>query len=241
MAFIDEYTFKAHVCPAVLISALPGIAVVFLLPELDWKTVGLPPTIMFALASAAAAFSRDQGKRREPQLFEEWGGKPTTVMLRYRSGTFPERQLAHLHKFLAKMTHNATPTAKREETDPAAADIVYESLTRYLREETRDKKAFPFVFRELTHYGFMRNLWGLRRTAIIFAAGTLVATSAWLVISSPLALSIRCLAPLLNVLAIVFWGLWPDKTAVRHAAEAYARAILTAGLKIAESDTSESE
>jgi len=236
VAFFDEYTLKAQICPVVLIAALPSIAFAFLFHDLDWKTAVVPPTALFALALAAAAFSRDQGKRRESQLYQEWGGKPTTIMLRYRSATFPERQLSHPHKFLARATQNTIPTAKREEADPAAADLVYESLTRYLREGTRDKKAYPFVFRELTHFGFMRNLWSLRGTAILFAVGSLVATGGWLVFSAPLAWNIRLVAPALNVLAILLWTWWPDKTAVRHSAEAYATALLTAGFKLAEAE-----
>jgi hypothetical protein len=236
VAGIDEYTLKALICPVVLISALPGIALAFLFPEMDWKTAAVPPTALIALALAAAAFSRDQGNRRELQLFEVWGGKPTTVMLRYSSKTFPERQLVHLHRFLAKATHNTIPTAKREEADPAAADVVYESFTRHLREATRDKKQYPFVFRELTHYGFLRNLWGLRATAVMFAIMSLVITAAWMALSGPWVWSIRCAAPALNGLAITLWAWWPDRTAVRHAAEAYAKALLTAGLKMAETE-----
>jgi membrane protein implicated in regulation of membrane protease activity len=236
VAGIDEYTLKARICPVLLIAALPGIALAFLFPEMDWKTVTVPPTALVALALAAAAFSRDQGKRREPQLFESWGGMPTTVMLRYRSKTFPERQLAHLHKFLAKVTHNTIPTAKREEADPAGADVVYESLTRYLREATRDKKQYPFVFRELTHYGFLRNLWGLRGTGIVFAIVALIVTGVWLAFSGPWAWNIPCLAPAVNVLAIILWAWWPDRTAVRHGAESYASALLTAGFKLAEAE-----
>lgn len=236
MALIDEYTLKAQIAPVVLIATLPGIALTFLFPELDWKTAVVPPTALVALSLAAAAFSRERGKRRETGLHAEWGGKPTTVMLRYRSKTFPERQLANLHRFLAKATCNTIPTAKREDADQAAADVVYESLTRHLREGTRDKKAYPFVFRELTHYGFMRNLWGLRGTAILFAVVTLAVTTVWLLLSSPWVWDIRCVAPALNIVAIFLWGWWPDKLAVRHAAEAYANAILAAGLKMAEAE-----
>ena len=239
MALFDEYTLKAQICPVVLIAALPGLALAFMFPEMDWKTAVVPPTAVLALALAAAAFGRDQGKRREPRLFEEWGGRPTTVMLRFRSGIFPEKQLAHLHRFLAKATHNTIPTDKREDTDPAAADVVYESHTRHLREGTRDKKAYPFVFRELTHFGFMRNLWGMRPTGIVFAVVSLLASIAWLLFFGGPALDIRCLAPVLNVVAILLWSWWPDKTTVRHAAESYARAVLTAGLKMAEAEPEE--
>jgi hypothetical protein len=239
VAILDEYTLKAQIAPVVLVAALPAVAVAFLFPEMNWKTAVIPPTALTALALAAAAFSRDRGKRREGALYEEWGGKPTTVMLRFRSLTFPERQLAHLHRFLAKATRNTIPTAKREEADPAAADVVYESHTRHLREGTRDKKAYPFVFRELTHYGFLRNLWGMRGTAIALAAVSLVVTAGWVAFSGPWAWDVRWIAPVIDVLAIVLWACWPDKVAVRHAAEAYAKALLTAGFKMAEAEAAE--
>lgn len=239
MASIDVYNIKAQPSPIILIGVLPAISVAFLFPEMSWKTAAVPSTVMVALTLVAAAFSRDQGKRREPKLHQHWGGKPTTVMLRYRSKTFPEKQLSNLHRFLAKITHNTIPAAKREESDPADADVVYESLTRYLRDSTRDKKAYPFVFRELVHYGFLRNLWGLRSTAITFAILTLIGTCAWLKFSGPLTLDIRGVAPALNVVAIIIWLCWPDRTAVRHAAESYATSLIGAGFKMAEADVIE--
>ena len=45
--------------------------------------------------------------------------------------------------------------------------------------------------------------------------------------------AVSTLAPALNVVAIILWAWWPDRTAVRHAAESYAKALLTAGLKMA--------
>jgi hypothetical protein len=233
VTLFDEYTLKARICPVVLIVALPGLALAFLFPELEWKTAVVPPTAVLALTLVAAAFGRDQGKRREPSLYENWGGKPTTVLFRYRTGAYPERQLAHLHKFLAGVTHNTPPTAKREDADPAAADVVYEALTAYLRDHTRDKQAYPFVFRELTHYGFLRNLWGLRATGIVFAVLSLIVTMTWLAVRGPWAWDVRTLAPGLNLLAIGLWCCWPDTTSVRHAAESYAKALLAAGYKMA--------
>jgi hypothetical protein len=103
----------------------------------------------------------------------------------------------------------------------------------YLRDHTRDKQAYPFVFRELTHYGFLRNLWGLRATGIVFAVLSLVVTATWLAVRGPWAWDVRTLAPGLNLLAIGLWSWWPDTTSVRHAAESYAKALLTAGYKMA--------
>jgi hypothetical protein len=42
--------------------------------------------------------------------------------------------------------------------------------------------------------------------------------------------------PAHNVLAIILWAWWPDRTAVGHVGEAYAKALLTAGLKMAEAE-----
>jgi hypothetical protein len=233
VAVIDEYTLKAQVAPLILVAALPAVGAGFLFPEMNWKTFAIPPAVLTVLALAAAAFSRDRGKRREKALFREWGGKPTTVMLRYRTGALPQKQLAHLHDFLASKTANTIPTAKREETDPDSADVVYESHATYLRENTRDKKAYPFVFRELTHYGFLRNLWGLRGTAFLLSLAALGASSAWLLLSGPVTWDARWVSPVLDGVAVLMWLLWPDKVALQNAAESYAKALINAGLKMA--------
>ena len=69
------------------------------------------------------------------------------------------------------------PTADDEVNDPDAADRIYASAVSLLLEKTRDKKAFPLVYKELVSYGFRRNLWGLKAGGILFAIIGLVASA----------------------------------------------------------------
>ena len=56
------------------------------------------------------------------------------------------------------------------------ADEIYDAATRLLVGKTRDRKAYPFVYRDNVNYGFCRNLYGLRSLGIIVALLGLVAS-----------------------------------------------------------------
>jgi hypothetical protein len=61
----------------------------------------------------------------------------------------------------------AAPTAEQEADDQAAADTFYEACGTWLRANTRDAKKFPLLFGENVGYGFRRNLFGLKWTALV--------------------------------------------------------------------------
>jgi len=160
---LDRYNLKARVAPA-LLAMFPALALgfVFLHPNFT-MTRGL--AVIFLSCGGAlllAQVGRDLGKRKEPQLFAEWGGAPTTHLLRHRDAANPilvetyHRQLRQLFPALE------LPTAEEEIQDPGQADLIYDTAVRRLREKTRDRSRFPLVFEENCNYGFRRNLWGMR-------------------------------------------------------------------------------
>ena len=110
---------------------------------------------------------RDKGKIKEPRLYEMWGGKPTTVLLRHRDSPLDPTVLALLHGALARVTGVEAPSKRKEAGSPDDADKVYEEYVRYLRDSTRDTAKFPRIFEELVNYGFRRNLWGLKPIGIV--------------------------------------------------------------------------
>jgi hypothetical protein len=79
-----------------------------------------------------------------------------------------------------QLPHLALPTAEEERADPEGADRAYESVTAWLRTQTRDTKTFSILFRENISYGFRRNLWGLKPLGVTIALLAASASTAFM-------------------------------------------------------------
>src|ERR1700728_226876 len=100
---LDTYARRARLQPA-LLTALPiALAVFAWFPPdlLKWAT--LSSFLTYAGGTALLAqVARDQGKRKQPELYRRWGGKPTTRGLRHRE-TVNHFLLARRHSQLQKL------------------------------------------------------------------------------------------------------------------------------------------
>jgi len=169
---LDRYTMLARLQPALLV-ALP---LAFL--TLAWLPGGiLDQGLLWGLIIAGggtaflAQLGRDLGRRKEPELFKEWGGAPTTRKLRHRDPENNKDVLARRHSKLQELLPNQhIPTEEEELANPEAADKAYEAAVAFLLEQTRDRKKFSLVFEENINYGFRRNLCGMKSIGITTAA-----------------------------------------------------------------------
>lgn len=167
----DEYALAARVRPA-LLATLPIVLFVYLaFPELYTIVAGaLSALVVFGLVTAMAHATRSRGRILEPKLFASWGGKPTTMLLRYADSTLEAQTKERYFRFLEQNIGGwSAPTPEAESDDPAAADQVYDSAARWLLEYTRDKKHFNLLFQENVSYGFRRNCLGIRPVALLLA------------------------------------------------------------------------
>jgi hypothetical protein len=165
---IDAYTLRARLVPAV-IAAAPALAAIALL--ISWNKIALSNMIaigaLFALLFALADFARREGKRIEPLLYREMGGKPSTMMMRYADNTFDGAAKEGYRNFLAGNVKSSAPTEAEEKAKPQQADAFYERCGDWLRENTRDTRKFSILFNELVTYGFRRNLLGVKWPALL--------------------------------------------------------------------------
>ena len=166
--YLDPYTLRARLSPA-LIAAAPVFVAVALL--ISWNKFSFSNSIatagLLALLFALADFARQRGRAIEPQLFSDMGGKPTVTMLRHTDRiTFDMASRARYRAFLGERIGEKPPTEADELADPAAADAFYDRCGAWLRENTRDTKKFNLLFNENITYGYRRNLLGLRRPAL---------------------------------------------------------------------------
>lgn len=184
----------------------------------------------FGLASLVAQLGRDRGQRKEKELFERWGGKPSTVLLRHSTGAINRHTLARYHRRLAELLPDLRLPSEAEETaEPAPCDEVYEACGDYLRAQTRDSTRFRVLFQELINYGFRRNLWGMKPVGIVLSLAGVGITGGLLAIRTgagkwpEAALALACT---INLAMLLCWIAVIRPAWVKFTADKYARQLL---------------
>ena len=177
----DEYRRRARLQPVLLVLLPPCFVVGMLMAE-ALGTWGILTRLGAAAAASIATgvgltrlleqLGRDQGKAKEPALWANWGGAPTTQILRHRDGNlcYPALRARYHRKLQQLVPDLRLPSASDEAACPAAADQIYDAYVRYLIAQTRDREKFPLVLEENINYGFRRNLWGMRSAGIVLSA-----------------------------------------------------------------------
>src|SRR5258708_4208741 len=225
----DAYTRRARLQPALLAILPIGIAVLVWFPNslTEW---GVFASVLTSAGGMAllARIARIRGKRIEPSLFEGWGGKPTTVALRHRD-TKNSVLLARRHAQLQQIaTGIRLPTAAEERADPATADATYDACVAVLIERTRDRKRFRLLFDENCHYGFWRNLLGLRPFGILSSLVGTIAIAV-LIYRHSFAVEFKPLVAFsIDLLFLMGWLFLVGDAAVRMASGSYSDRLLAA-------------
>ncbi len=237
MAFktFDTYTLKARYYPTLIVIA-PLCLVVLSLAAGRYdlvKSFAAAAVSGLGLGLLMDQVGRDGGRNKEPRLFAQLGGKPTTVYLRHRDPTIEAPTKARYHKILGRLLPDLDiPSKDREIKEPGRADEIYASCADYLREITRaDHARFPLVFQENCNYGFRRNLWGMR------PAGTVISLAATFVCGVTLfykipagkgSLLITAVSTLICAALAFLWIFRFNTRWVHIATDAYARRLLEA-------------
>jgi hypothetical protein len=228
----DTYNLRARVAPSIIVVLPVMLAISSWWPgEAKWPGVLTGLGVSLALGTLLSQLGRDLGKERQVELFETWGGAPTTQLLSHRNSTLNPHTLARYHEALRQLRPDLTlPNSKDTElADTGAADAAYASCTDTLRELARDKAKYPLVFEENIGFGFRRNLWAMKPTAIIIAIGSSAACllRTWnqlmadqAIDPAPLVFGVLC------VCLFVIWTIRITPSWIRVAGFAYAERLL---------------
>ena len=235
---LDQYDRKARLRPAVLCGLPLIVSIVLLFPAIRgfWSSIGL--VIVYCGGSMLLIqISRDLGRALEGRLYESWGGKPSTAMLRHTDNRLPKPTKDRYRRFLSSTVPDlALASPQEEEAEPGQADAGYDSANRWLLEHTRDHARFDLLFTENVNYGFRRNLLALRPIALGIDAFALVlmigvAVASWTgqFTGTILALSPEWWASLMiTTVHALFFVAYIRADWVRMAAETYAQQLLAA-------------
>lgn len=239
----DPYERQARLYPA-LLALLPLLVMVTLLygPRASALTSAVIIAVSCGGLYLTTNLCRELGKRLEKKLFREWGGKPTTRLLRHRDHTIEAATKRRYHSFLAAKINEVFPDKDQEAKNPNPADEIYQSGVRWLLNHTRpdDNKKFDLLFKENIAYGFRRNALGMKPIGLILSIGTLLWTleredvlfistrnlidvAAFGRVPEPAAASL-----IVSAVMIVTWMLFFTRANLRTAAFTYAETLLRA-------------
>lgn len=233
---LDEYEQRARLTPG-LWTVLP-VAVVII--ALGLKQAPVISFVWGALAAIGgpivlASFVRQRGRAVQERLFAEWGGAPTTIMLRHAGDAATAVQRESLRREMSKIVALELPTAEQESEDPVRADGVYAEVARRLRDKTLDKKRFPFLFAENKNYGYERNLLGMRpigMTVSLVCLLVLAGVAGAYVFSRSSTAASPAIGALVVLLLFLYWWKVPDALRVRRVADSYAERLFQAGANL---------
>lgn len=175
---LDPYDIKARLFPGLLV-LVPAIAfLVLLYGSKSPAVVGLA-TVLSSCGGPylLASFVRTWGQHAQDRLFQKWGAQPSTMLLRHRDGMLPMQTKLRYHKLVESRLAVCLPSVEEEQLNPSAADAAYTAAGDALRPLTNDRKAYPFIFKELVAYGFNRNAYGTRWVGLTVAVMTLLVTA----------------------------------------------------------------
>lgn len=235
---MDEYTLKARYLPALIVVLPLWLAfAVWFPPDKQFTGVFASAGMTLVFGTLLAQLGRDAGKRRQKELFEEWGGPPTTRALAYCTRVVNHVTLARCHAALRKLVPGLALPADEaaERVDWDAARQGYESACDYLRGATRDKDKFKLVYAENVNFGFRRNLWAMKPTGIglTIIAMVCVGVHAWLSCQHGEQVSgLEAASMVLCVALLILWALRFTRQWVRLAADEYSSHLVAAAAEL---------
>lgn len=162
----DPYEKKARVFPGLLVLMPLLVPLLWIFgPKNPVLTALLGLIGSCGVIYALASISRGMGKRLEEKLVAQWGGMPTTLILRHRDSFLDNHSKRRYHDEIKLKLGIELPSAADEDANPTAADDTYAGVTRQLRELTRDK-SHALLLKENIAYGFHRNMRAMRPIGI---------------------------------------------------------------------------
>lgn len=235
---LDPYERSARLAPA-MIAMLPLLLMATTV-QIFSKSVTTQLLAVFGACGVIFLLSniaRMLGKAKESNLYESWGGVPTTQLLRHRDNQIDRITKQRYHSFLERKTKTVFPSIKKEQEDPGHADEHYSAGVKWLLGKTRDKKLFPLLAKENISYGFHRNGYGMRWVGSLCVA---IALGFWLNANKLLTIDTEKLVtfpyhdlePVQLAILVIYlslaalWAFYFTRSRVRQSGFAYADMLL---------------
>ncbi len=228
--FFDDFVFHARVMP-VLTAMFPiivlGIFKGFIYK--DFLDISLYAFVLLIFIVLSSKVAREWGKRYETKMYDESGGKPTTIILRYSDSTIDNITKTRYHKALNENISDIhLPLNPNEENEES--DIMYSSSMMYLRNYANSNRDVELrVYQELKEYNYWRNLYGCKWISIIIylliAIREIIRIDSFSVINIFLKPYPEYIAFLLMIIEIAVMCIFVSKNTVKRRAFDYAKTL----------------
>lgn len=241
----DPYERKARLVPGLLV-IFPAA---FLVVSLLGPTQLILGSLLTLLTSCGvlyvlARISRTLGKRVEERLVKNWGGLPSTILMRHRDSRINRVTKRQYHTELARLSGVKLPSAEEEQRNPEEADEAYRAVGVQLLRLTRAGD-FPLLKQENTNYGFHRNAQGLRLLGVACCALVLLYIGFAVGLLSVAAPHVRpiemgnvgyayAFTAAIAAVFLIMWVLYFNDRSTQEAGFAYAERLLEAGMSLAD-------
>jgi hypothetical protein len=238
---IDNYSLKARIYP-VLITLFPILLLggLFSIQFSNYSYLTSSVAFMGAASYFMSHIGRENGKKKENKLWQEWGGAPSMQILRFSNTHLDRFTKLRYHKVLEEicpLNQNICPDLER--ADPALADEVYAAWNKFLLSQTRDNTKFNLLYKDNIFYGFRRNLWGFKFFSVMYLSLLISITLGYNIYLFHFQITewpIETFGVLASlVLILLFWIFYITKSFVKLAAFAYAERLLETAEIIANS------
>jgi hypothetical protein len=237
----DPYDRGARLLPALLLVFPIAVMLTLYLQTIPSDIQPLIPLAIFsAFAFLITNLIRDMGKRKEANLFDKWGGKPSVAIFRYSNNKIDIVTKERYHKKLSMMCKTSSVSTEDEQNDKEKADVIYTSWSKYLQSRTRDRKIFYLLYRENIAYGFRRNTYGVRYIGMIISLFSLLTNIIWLLYNyknNECFNIFQCISTGISILFFFLWCFVTTDTWVHVIADRYAAQLAEATDMIDEKTT----
>ena len=219
----DGYAWKSRILVGVLTSVpliiiTPWVKRVLAVDANPWL---INPIIMAAVLALVCAVVRQLGLIAEPSLLREWGGYPSTSLMRWRDSYKSDVWKKRFHALVEDKLGIPLASPQDEKEDPEGADARIADAFAAVRKKIWGRKNLP-THSANVDYGFARNLYGCRWLWFISSAACTVALVTVPVLAGKEFAFPETIACLLLTIMIPILEWWVIKPQARHCAYRYA-------------------
>lgn len=241
MALLSTYDRKARLIPGLL-----GVAPV----TVTIATLGLKqfPAVAAVLAFASVAgggyllavLVANFGRRAQAGLWDAWGGRPTTQLLRTRQESDNPTQRDIWRKALTRHTGVRLLSPAKEAADPAAADHAIEAAINQVLHYGQDSR-FPVLLSENAQYGLERNLYGFRWVGRLIAGLCIAGLAAAMIWTQWAPRAAEVSGMVIVGLLLLVWLLTPSASRTKDAGFRYATQLMRTVIRAEQLDDAPSQ
>jgi hypothetical protein len=228
---LDEYELKARIAPALIVAFPVLVDAGFIAPVLTgWPALAAGGVCGVALIYGLGQVMSAKGAAIEPELWQRWGGAPSTRFLRSHDASLGSDLKCSIRDALEKKLSFALLTPAEGAKNPMAEDHAIKEAFQQVRPYLRKHDPAGLWYKQNAEYGFCRNLLGCR----VLWLSTALAATVFAITSGVKKGGLFNPGSVIGLLCVacaifIGWAVLPRIT--KRAAEAYAQSAWTAFLQ----------